>query len=77
MIDVAKMFGASALLKVFNVDYVIKLEKFNDKSDYMRVGNEDTQYLDILGLDIPTITLPVREGRSMAVIVESAILTID
>jgi HPr kinase/phosphorylase len=67
------MFGASALLKVFNVDYVIKLEKFNDKSDYMRVGNEDTQYLDILGLDIPTITLPVREGRSMAVIVESAV----
>lgn len=73
IIDVAKMFGASALLKVFNVDYVIKLEKFNDKSDYMRVGNEDTQYLDILGLDIPTITLPVREGRSMAVIVESAV----
>lgn len=73
IIDVAKMFGASALLKVFNVNFIINLEKFNDKSDYMRVGNEDIQYKTILGLDIPTITLPVKEGRSMAVIVESAV----
>lgn len=73
IIDVAKMFGASTLLKQFNVGLNIKLEKYNDKAEYMRVGNEDTKYTNILGLDIPMITLPVQEGRSMAVIVESAV----
>ena len=67
------MFGASTLLKQFNVGLNIKLEKYNDKAEYMRVGNEDTKYTNILGLDIPMITLPVQEGRSMAVIVESAV----
>ena len=34
IIDVAKMFGASALLKVFNVNFIINLEKFNDLKSY-------------------------------------------
>lgn len=73
IIDVAKMFGASSLLAKARVDVVIKLEKYNDKMDYARVGIEDDQFTNILEIDIPTIVLPVKEGRTMAVLVESAV----
>lgn len=73
IIDVSKMFGASALLDKCNVDVIVHLEKFDGKVEYARVGNEDTKYRNILGIDIPTITLPVSEGRTIAIILESAI----
>ena len=73
IIDVAKMFGASSLLKKFDINIVIKLEKFDSNASYTRVGNEDMSYTKILGVEIPSLILPVREGRSMGVIVESAV----
>ncbi len=73
IIDVSKMYGASSILKKFNIDLIIKLEKFDDNAEYTRVGNEDTLYTNILGVDIPSFIIPVREGRSMGVIVESAV----
>ena len=73
IIDVAKMFGASALLSKDNIDMVIHLEKFDPTADYARIGNEDDLFTTILGVDIPTLVLPVKEGRSMAVLVESAV----
>lgn len=73
IIDVAKMFGASALLPRDSIDLVIHLERPDPKTDYARVGNEEDLYTDVLGVEIPTILLPLREGRSTAVIVESAV----
>lgn len=73
IIDVAKMFGASALMSKGNIDLVIHLEKFDQNREYCRVGNEEDIYTDILGMDIPTIVLPVKEGRSMSTLVESAV----
>ncbi|MEG2328542.1 HPr(Ser) kinase/phosphatase [Anaerorhabdus sp.] len=73
IIDVAKMFGASSLLTKDNVDVVIKLEKYNDSKDYARVGIEEDEFTSILEIEVPTIVLPVKEGRSMAVLVESAV----
>ncbi|MEG0076771.1 HPr(Ser) kinase/phosphatase [Anaerorhabdus sp.] len=73
IIDVAKMFGASSLLAKDNIDVVIKLEKYDDKMDYARVGIEEDKHTNILDIQVPTIILPVKEGRSMAVLVESAV----
>lgn len=73
IIDVAKMFGASALLARNNIDVIIKLEKYDQKQDYARVGIEDDQFTNILDIEVPTIVLPVKEGRTMAVLVESAV----
>ncbi len=73
IIDVIKMFGASALLQKANIDLVIRLEKFDSSKEYARVGNEQDQFTDVLGIDVPTLTLPVREGRTMAILVESAV----
>ncbi|MFV0380100.1 MAG: HPr(Ser) kinase/phosphatase [Anaerorhabdus sp.] len=73
IIDVIKMFGASALLQRGNVDLVIRLERFDSTKAYRRVGNEDEVYTNILGIDVPTLVLPVREGRTMAILIESAV----
>ncbi|MEG0177754.1 HPr(Ser) kinase/phosphatase [Anaerorhabdus sp.] len=73
IIDVAKMFGASSLLARNNIDVIIRLEKYDDKQDYARVGIEEDQFTNVLDIEVPTIVLPVKEGRTMAVLVESAV----
>ena len=73
IIDVAKMFGASALLASAQIDFVVSLEKYDSSVEYARVGIETEQYMHILEVDIPKIVLPVKEGRTIAVLVESAV----
>lgn len=73
IINVSRMFGASAVLPKTEVDFEVKLEKWRDGADYDRVGIEDKKYECILDVNVPKIVVPVREGRSMAVIIESAV----
>lgn len=73
IIDVTKMFGANCVLKKHSLDYVIHLEKWNVNKQYARAGVEDREWRTIMELDIPMITLPVKEGRVMSVIIESAV----
>lgn len=73
IIDVTKMYGANCILKKHIIDYVIHLEKWNENKQYARAGVEAEEFRTILEIDIPMITLPVKEGRSMAVIIESAV----
>lgn len=73
IINVAKMFGISSVLDKTNVDLNIHLEQWSAEKDYDRVGIEEKKYKDILGISIPKLELPVKEGRSMAVIIESAV----
>ena len=46
---------------------------WDDQREYARVGIEEQLYKNILEIDIPQIILPVKEGRSMAAIIESAV----
>lgn len=73
IIDVTKMFGASAVLEKKEVDFVVHLDKWSDQREYARVGIEDKIYKTVMEVDIPQIILPVKEGRSMGVIIESAV----
>lgn len=73
IINVQRMFGISSVIPKSEVSLEICLEKWQDNADYDRVGIEDKKYDSILGVDIPKIIIPVREGRSMAVIIESAV----
>ncbi len=73
IIDVTKMFGASSVLPKKEVDFVVHIEKWDDQREYARVGIEEQLYKNILEIDIPQIILPVKEGRSMAAIIESAV----
>jgi HPr kinase/phosphorylase len=70
-INVIDYFGIGAIRKSKEIDLIIKFEKWNDSKFYDRLGiDEEKQYL--LGVEIPKITLPVRKGRNLAIIMETA-----
>ena len=73
IIDVAKMFGSSSTLAKNEVDLIIHLEKWDDDKEYARVGIEAEQYEEILELKVTKVLIPVREGRNIAVLIESAV----
>ncbi|MDR1794707.1 MAG: HPr(Ser) kinase/phosphatase [Erysipelotrichaceae bacterium] len=72
IIDIVKMFGASSILNRIAVDVAIHLEPYDKSEEYERVGM-DSNYVEILGIAIPQIIFPVKEGRNMAVLIESAV----
>ena len=64
-------FGVGGTRRAKELDMIIRFEPWDNKKFYDRLGlDEETQY--ILGLEIPKVTIPVRKGRNMAVIVETA-----
>ena len=65
--------GVGAVGRKANIDIQINLEPFDPRANYDRVGIEEKQCVNILDVAIPRITIPVREGRSMGVIIESAV----
>ncbi len=71
VIDVRRIFGMGAVKPTEKIDMVIALEIWNEKKQYDRLGLE-TEYTEILGLQIPSLTIPVRPGRNLAVVVEVA-----
>jgi len=73
IINIAKMFGVSSVLDKSKIDLMIHLEPWSKDKDYDRVGIEEKKYQEVLGVKIPKLIIPVREGRSMAVIIESAV----
>lgn len=73
IIDVAKMFGASSILARNEVDMIVHLEKWDDHKEYARVGIETEVFENILELNVPKMVIPVREGRNIAVLIESAV----
>ncbi len=73
IINVSKMFGVSSVLDKAKIDLNIHLEQWKPDKEYDRVGIEEKKYTEILGVKIPRLEIPVKEGRSLAVIIESAV----
>lgn len=71
IVDVRRIFGMGAVKMTEKIDLVIKLEHWDQNKMYDRFGL-DNEMTDILGINIPTITIPVRPGRNLAVILEIA-----
>lgn len=71
IIDVRTLFGVEHVKEYQNIDLVIKLEDWNRDADYDRFGL-DEQYTEILGNKVVCHNIPIRPGRNLAVIVESA-----
>ena len=69
IIDIRAMYGAGAIRETKTVDLVVRLEKWNESKQYDRLGNEENFY-NILEIDLPLYTLPVKPGRNLAVILE-------
>lgn len=71
VINVAKLFGMGAVKESATVDMVVNLEAWRDDAMYDRLGVEN-EYTTILGVKVPSITIPVKPGRNLAVILEVA-----
>ncbi len=71
IIDVRRLYGMGAVKDTEKIDLVIHLEPWVEGKMYDRFGLEDQTY-NILGIDIPSITVPVRPGRSLPIILEIA-----
>ena len=71
IVDVRRIFGMGSVKDTEKIDLIIKLEPWESGKTYNRLGDED-EYTEILGIQIPSILIPVRPGRNLAVILEIA-----
>lgn len=71
IIDVKTLFGVESVKETQGIDMVIHLEDWDREKEYDRFGLEE-EYTEILGNKVVCHNLPVRPGRNLAVIVESA-----
>jgi len=71
IVDVKQIFGMGAVKDTEKIDMVIHLEQWEDGKPYDRLGLVD-EYTNILGVNIPSLTIPVRPGRNLAIILEVA-----
>ena len=71
IIDVRRIFGMSSIKQNQEIDLVVSLEPWDDKIMYDRLGLEN-QYTSILGVQVPSLVVPIRPGRNLAIILEVA-----
>ncbi|HXA45352.1 MAG TPA: HPr(Ser) kinase/phosphatase [Candidatus Angelobacter sp.] len=71
IINVAQMFGVKAIRKQKELDLIVSLKHWDEVKDVDRLGMEQ-EYVKVLGIDIPHVTIPVRPGRDLARLVEVA-----
>ncbi|HEX3022906.1 MAG TPA: HPr(Ser) kinase/phosphatase [Lachnospiraceae bacterium] len=71
IIDVKTLFGVESVKNTQSIDLVIKLEEWNKDQEYDRLGL-DEQYTEFLGNKVVCHSIPIRPGRNLAIIVESA-----
>lgn len=71
IINASRLFGAGAVKLTEKIDLVIKMEPWDVNKVYDRMGLENQTH-EILDLKIPSLTIPVKPGRNLAVIIEVA-----
>ena len=71
IVDVRRLFGMGSVKVTEKIDMVIKLENWQEGKMYERLGIEE-ETMDILGIKIPMILLPVSTGRNLSVVIEVA-----
>ena len=71
IINASRIFGAGAVKLTEKIDLVINIEQWDVNKAYDRMGLEN-QTTEILDLEIPSLTIPVKPGRNLAVIIEVA-----
>ena len=71
IIDVKALFGFECVKMSQSIDLVINLEEWDKDNNYDRLGLED-QYTEFLGNKVVSYNIPIRPGRNLAIIVESA-----
>ena len=71
IVDVKMLYGVQSVRETQNIDLVITLEEWDRDKEYDRLGLEE-QYTEFLGNKVVCHQLPIRPGRNLAIIVETA-----
>ncbi|WP_040196125.1 HPr(Ser) kinase/phosphatase [Candidatus Soleaferrea massiliensis] len=71
IINARRIFGMGSIKVTEKIDMVIQLENWDATKVYDRMGMEN-EYTEILGIDVPSLTIPVKPGRNLAIIIEVA-----
>lgn len=71
VIDVRRIFGSSAVKLSDKIDLVVNLENWREGMKYDRLGTEEN-FTDILDVKVPSVTIPIKPGRNLAIILEVA-----
>lgn len=71
IVDIKQIFGVGSVKEMKNIDFIIKLETWDKSRQYDRLGLTD-EYTEILGINVVTNAIPVRPGRNIAIICETA-----
>jgi len=71
IINVTHLFGVGAIRDRKEIQLVVKLAEWDSKENYDRLGLEE-QYMELLGVSIPKLEIPVKPGRNIPIIIETA-----
>jgi len=71
IIDVMSLYGASAVKDSSQVQIAVYLENYDTQKTFDRLGN-DTEEMEVAGVRIPRIRIPVKTGRNISVVIEAA-----
>lgn len=71
IINARRIFGMGAVKTTEKIDMVIHLEVWDSNKIYDRLG-ENNEHTEILGIQVPSLTIPVKPGRNLAIIIEVA-----
>ena len=71
IIDVMNLFGAGSVRQNTNISVIVNLENWSADKQYDRLGSGEQEY-ELFGVFLPKINIPVKVGRNMAIIIESA-----
>ena len=71
IINARRLFGMGAVKVTEKIDMIVKLELWNPDKVYDRMGME-SEYATLLGIQVPALTIPVKPGRNLAIILEVA-----
>jgi HPr kinase/phosphorylase len=75
VINAHRLFGMRAVKIAEKIILIICLEPWKESNTYDRLGTE-SEYMEILGIRVPSVTIPVKPGRNLAVIIEAATMNL-
>lgn len=73
IINIAQLFGVAAIQTRKELEMVIELETWSPDKEYDRLGTKESTY-EILGVRLPTLKIPVKPGRNIAILIETAVM---
>ncbi|MCL2069604.1 MAG: HPr(Ser) kinase/phosphatase [Treponema sp.] len=71
IINITHLFGVGAIRDRKEIQLVVKLAEWDSKKNYDRIGIEE-QYMELIGVNVPRLEIPVKPGRNIPIIIETA-----